>query len=315
MQAKHLIIAIILLITNTLSYSQESATEQQYKAAMQNAKTAFDAKMYSEALYFYREALKIKPDAKLPRYKIEDIRTMYIDDGIKEIAENKQIAQEEVQKQAEAKADERIETEIEQAQKELETLRVAAVINIEEEAVVYDENIDIADVEPTLETKLPEPEPEPEIIEPEPEPVVVQQVEIVKEEPKPVVEQPAPKEEKTEPKPAPKPVPAKPVAKPVNKPASQPKAMTEEEKEAFKESEMQKLRIQYPEQKTVLEIDQPGRHITRVIMNVDNKVSVYLKVKHDWGATFFFEEEIGEDLKSITELYFNKMTNLANYGH
>ena len=314
MQAKHLFIAIILLITSTLSYSQESATEQQYKAAMQNAKTAFDAKMYSEALYFYREALKIKPDAKLPRYKIEDIRTMYIDDGIKEIAENKQVTQDEAKIEAEAKADERIETEIERAQKELESLKVATVISIDEEPVVYDENIDIADVEPTLETKLPEPEPE--IIEPKPEPVVVQQVEIVKEEPKPVIEQPAPKEEKAEPKPAPKPVPAKPVAKPANKPVSQPKAMTGEEKEARKEAEMQQLKIKYPEQKTVLEIDQPGKHITRVIMNIDNKVSVYLKVKHNWGATFYFQDEIGEDnLRSISEQTFNKMTNLATYGH
>ena len=311
MQAKHIIIVIILLITNTLSYSQESATEQQYKAAMQNAKTAFDAKMYSEALYFYREALKIKPDAKLPRYKIEDIRTIYIDDGIKEIAENKQIAQEEVQKQAEAKADERIEAEIEQAQKEIETLRVATVISIEEETVVYDENIDIADVEPTLETKLPEPEPEPEIIEPEPEPIVVQQIEIVKEEPKPVVEQPAPKEEKL----APAPTPIKTASKPAKKPVTQIKTMTDEEKKAWKENEQKKLRQQYPEQKTVLEIDQPGKHITRVIMNVDNEIHIYLKVKHSWGATFFFEEEVGEDMRSITEVTFNKMTDLQNYGH
>ena len=319
MQAKHLIIAIILLITSTLSYSQESATEQQYKAAMQNAKTAFDAKMYSEALYFYREALKIKPDAKLPRYKIEDIRTIYIDDGIKEIAGNKQIAQEEAQKQAEAKADERIEAEIEQAQKEIETLRVAAVINIEEETSVYDENIDIADVEPTLETKQPEPEPEPEIIEPESvEPAKEEQkpiVEPVKEEPKPIVEEPVKKEVKPEPKPTQKPEPAKPVAKPANKPVSQPKAMTEEEKKAHIEAEKQKLRVQYPEQKTVLEIDQPGKHITRVIMNVNNEIHIYLKVKHSWGAVFFFEEEVGEDMRSITELTFNKMTDLRNYGH
>ena len=313
MQAKHLIIVIILLITSTLSYSQESATEQQYKAAMQNAKTAFDAKMYSEALYFYREALKIKPDAKLPRYKIEDIRTMYIDDGIKEIAENKQIAQEEVKKQAEAKADERIETEIEQAQKELETLRVAAVINIEEETVVYNENIDIADVEPTLETK--QPEPEPEIIEPEPEPVVVQQVEIAKEEPKPVAEP-----IKDEPKPTVEPVKTTIKSKP-QPIVSQPKPtatrpLTKEEKEIRKEAEIQQLRVKYPEQKTVLEIDQPGKHITRVIMNIDNNISVYLKVKHSWGATFFFEDEIGEDnLRSISEVTFNKMTNLATYGH
>ncbi len=298
----------LLLITISLS-AQTSDNEQQYKAAMQNAKTAFDAKMYSEALYFYREALKIKPDAKLPRYKIEDIRTIYIDDGIREIAENKQITQEEVKKQAEAKADERIETEIEQAQKELETLKVAAVISIEEEAVAYDENIDIADVEPTLETKQPGPEPQPEQIEPEPnniepEPIATQPVEPVKEEPKPIVE---PK--KTTVVSKPQPIVSKP------KPRPQP-AMTDEEKEARKEAEMQKLRVQYPEQKTVLEIDQPGKHITRVIMNVDNKVSVYLKVKHSWGATFFFEDELGDDnLISISELTFNKMTNLENYGH
>lgn len=293
----------------TISFSQTSESEQQYKAAMQNAKTAFDAKMYSEALYFYREALKIKPDAKLPRYKIEDIRTIYIDDGIREIAENKQIAQEEVKKQAEAKADERIEAEVVQAQKELETLKVAAVINIEEEPVIVDESLDIEDVEPTLETKQPEPEPLPEQIEPEqkkiePEPTVTQPVEPVKEEPKPVVE---PK--KTTVVSKPQPIVSKP------KPHTQP-AMTNEEKEARKEAEIQKLRVQYPEQKTVLEIDQPGKHITRVIMNIDNKISVYLKVKHSWGATFFFEDEIGEDnLRSISELTFNKMTNLATYGH
>ncbi len=302
MSFKNIISATALLLVTISLSAQTSDSEQQYKAAMQNAKTAFDAKMYSEALYFYREALKIKPDAKLPRYKIEDIRTIYIDDGIREIAENKQIAQEEVKKQAEAKADERIETEIEQAQKELETLKVATVISIEEESVVYEENIDIADVEPTLETKQPEPEPQPEQIEPEP--IVAQPVEPVKEEPKPVVE---PK--KTTVVSKPQPIVSKP------KPHTQP-AMTNEEKEARKEAEIQKLRVQYPEQKTVLEIDQPGKHITRVIMNIDNKISVYLKVKHSWGATFFFEDEIGEDnLRSISELTFNKMTNLATYGH
>ena len=310
MQAKHFFIAIILLITSALSYGQESASEQQYKAAMQNAKTAFDAKMYSEALYFYREALKIKPDAKLPRYKIEDIRTMYIDDGIKEIAENKKVTQDEAKIEAETKADERIEAEIVQAQKELETLKVATVISIDEETVVGDETLDIADVEPTLETKQPKPEPivvepakeEPKpITEPEPQPVVEQPVAPIKEEPKPVEP-----EKKTV-------VTKQPIVKPT-KPA--PRQLTDEEKEARKEAEMQQLKIRYPEQKTVLEIDQPGKHITRVIMNIDNKVSVYLKVKHSWGPTFYFQDEIGEDnLRSISEQTFNKMTNLATYGH
>ena len=306
MSFKNIISATALLLVTISLSAQTSDNEQQYKAAMQNAKTAFDAKMYSEALYFYREALKIKPDAKLPRYKIEDIRTIYIDDGIREIAENKQIAQEEVKKQAEAQADERIEAEVVQTQKELETLKVATVISIKEESVVYEENIDIADVEPTLETKQPEPEPKPIEPEPkaiEPEPIVTQPVESIEEEPKPVAE---PK--KTTVVSKPQPIVSKP------KPHTQPK-MTDEEKKAWKDAEKQKLRKQYPEQKTVLEIDQPGKHITRVIMNVDNEISVYLKVKHSWGATFFFEEEVGEDLRSITEVYFNKMTDLQNYGH
>lgn len=303
-------IAILLLVTISVS-AQDSESEQQYKAAMQNAKTAFNAKMYSEALYFYREALKIKPDAKLPRYKIEDIRTIYIDDGKKEIAENKQITQDEIQKQAEAKADERIENEIEQAHKELETLKVAAVISIDEETVVDDDVVEITDVEPTLETKKiepepePEPAPQPEPIKPEPQPelVVTKPIEPVKEEPQPAVE---PKKTTVVSKPQPL----------VSKPKPHPKlTMTDEEKKAWKDAEKQKLRKQYPEQKTVLEIDQPGKHITRVIMNVDNDISVYLKVKHSWGATFFFEEEVGEDLRSITEVYFNKMTDLQNYGH
>ncbi len=311
MQAKHFIIAIILLITSTLSYSQESAADQQYKAAMRNAKTAFDAKMYSEALYFYREALKINPDAKLPRYKIEDIRTMYIDDGIKEIAENKKVTQDEAKIEAETKADERIEAEIEQTQKELETLKVATVISIDEEPVVDDENLDIADIEPTLETKQPEQKPTvTQLVEPakeESKPLVKP----TKEEPEPIVEQPAPKEEKL----TPPPTPIKTASKPATKPVSQPKTMTDEEKKVWKENEQKKLRQQYPEQKTVLEIDQPGKHITRVIMNVDNEIHIYLKVKHSWGATFFFEEEIGEDMRSITEVFFNKMTDLQSYGH
>jgi len=293
----------------TISFSQTSDSEQQYKAAMQNAKSAFDAKMYSEALYFYREALKIKPDAKLPRYKIEDIRTIYIDDGIKEIAENKQIAQEEVQQQAETKADERIEAEVVQAQKELETLKIATILDITDDDSNIDETIDIEDVEPTQRPKI-------EIKE------VSNNIEPIIEKPKseiPKIEKQntekqaiTPKKEITENDT--KPI-APPKTKPITKPAQQTKAISDEEKEVRKEAEKQKLRIQYPEQKTVLEIDQPGKHITRVIMNINNEINIYLKVKHNWGATFYFEEEIGEDIKSISELYFNKMTNLANYGN
>jgi len=311
MSLKNIISVTVLLLATVSLSAQTSDSEQQYKAAMQNAKTAFDAKMYSEALYFYREALSIKPDAKLPRYKIEDIRTIYIDDGIKEIAGNKPTTDNAaVQKQAETKADERIEAEVKQASTEMEKLKIATILDISDDMPDYDENIDIEDIEPTIETEIKE-DPvteEPTIAEPKTEEPKIethiteeQITETPKETPKPAETTPT--------------VASKPAQKPVIKPVQPAKTITDEEKEARKEAEKQKLRTQYPEEKTVLEYDQPGKHITRVIIHVDNEISIFLKVKHSWGATFFFEEEIGEGLKSINEIYFNKMTNLANYGH
>lgn len=308
------IILLIVCILPTTVVGQTSDTEQRYKDAMQNAKTAFDAKMYSDALYFYREALKIKPDAKLPRYKIEDIRTIYIDENLKEITENQAVAEPQAKLQAETKADEQIEAEVIKASSEMETLKlVANVIEIDEEPFDTEEDIDIDELIQSRQTVSPKIAPSNNIII---ESSNVQKTEIKAVNLQPTVVEPEKKQ--AEEQPAPKVVAERPKPKPqtVAKPVSKPKQMTEEEKEVWIEAETEKLRMQYPDQKTVLESDQPGRHITRVIMNIDNKISIYLKVKHNWGATFFFEEVIGkENLQSINEIYFNKMTNLATYGH
>ena len=87
-----------------------------------------------------------------------------------------------------------------------------------------------------------------------------------------------------------------------------------EDKKMWIEQEKDRLITVYPNKKTVEEIDKPGKHITRIIMNIDNKVTIYLKVKHSWGATFFFIDEVGLELKSISETYFNLKTNLKTYG-
>lgn len=305
-------ILLILCILPMLATAQTS-TEQRYKDAMQNAKTAFDAKMYSDALYFYREALKIKPDAKLPRYKIEDIRTIYIDENLKEITENQTIEQPQAQQQAESKADEQIEAEVNKATSEMETLKlVANVIEIEEDPIETEEDIEVEELIHSRQVlALSEIKQETDV---RIESKDTQKTEIKKTNRQPIV--PEPEKTQVEEKPEPKVVAEKPKPKPAPQPVSKPKQMSDEEKEAWIEAEQEKLRVQYPDQKTVLEIDQPGKHITRVIMNIDNKISIYLKVKHSWGATFFFEEVIGLDnLQSINEIYFNKMTNLATYGH
>lgn len=303
----------ILLILCALPLTvicQTNDTEQRYKDAMQNAKTAFEAKMYSDALYFYREALKIKPDAKLPRYKIEDIRTIYIDENLKKITESKAVDEPTAKQQAETKADEQIEAEINKATSEMETLKlVANVIEIDEEPVETKEDIEIEELIHSRQTLSPKLSQKDNI---KIESKDSQKAEIIIEKKQPITPEPENKQVEYQPTPTPKAVTNKPRPSSATRPVDKPKQMTEEEKEA----EQDKLRLQYPNQKTVLEIDQPGKHITRVIMNINNKISIYLKVKHNWGATFFFEEVIGlEDLQSINEIYFNKMTNLATYGY
>jgi hypothetical protein len=90
--------------------------------------------------------------------------------------------------------------------------------------------------------------------------------------------------------------------------------VSEPEKQIWIEQEKKRLAETYTNKKTVEEIEKPGKQITRVIMNIDNNVTIYVKVKHSWGAIFFFIDEVGLELRSINETYFNTMTNLKTYG-
>jgi len=332
---KILYVSIALLMY--FGASAQNATEQQYKAAMQNAKTAFEAQHYSEAVFFYREALRVKPDAKLPQYKIEDIRTIYID---------RNMEQNQSRIIAEQSADAQIEQDVIKTQNEIESIRVATSIDINED-VSFDDDAVIADIAETKQAieqlNITEDaisvDDEPvadvvasktaiERIEIEEEPIEVEETkvddvvgsrQVVSPEAKrkqakaipqkpistPIVTPPMPK--KTEPTPT----PAKPQPKPL--PVTQKTQQTPEQHAEFVRQEQERLRKQYPNQKTVEELDQPGKHITRVIMNINDNVCIYLKVKHSWGATFFFIDNPGEELKSTNEQIFNQKTNLLNY--
>ncbi|HKL08122.1 MAG TPA: cell envelope integrity protein TolA [Bacteroidales bacterium] len=52
--------------------------------------------------------------------------------------------------------------------------------------------------------------------------------------------------------------------------------------------ELSKLKKEYPEGKTVEEIEKYGMQITRTIIVGDNRIKVFLKVQHPWGETFYF---------------------------
>lgn len=311
MSTPRIVLGLFLLLANSVCFSQEFNQEQQYKQAMENAKMALNAQQYSQAVMFYREALSIKANELLPKYKIEDIRTIYIKNEmdsivitqapVKKLKKKEQIEhQKQIAEKAEKSATEKMIRQAEDEKKELEKLtKISEVLDINEDIEVH-ESIQIEDTQSdryVLENKLDnktalyvginktEPKPNTGLI------IEEREVPVVEETKEPIIVQ--------------KPEPEKKV---IHKPV-----VKLEKDEEWIKKENGKLVIKYPDKKTVENISKPGKEITRVIMNIDNKVSIYLKVKHSWGATFYFVDEVGFELKSISAIHFNRMTDLATY--
>ncbi|HAM98819.1 MAG TPA: hypothetical protein DCQ26_09440 [Marinilabiliales bacterium] len=326
---KCLFISILIFVTWLgQATCQDFSIDEQYKQALANAKLAFEAKQYSQAVVFYREAQKIKPGSLLPKYKIEDIRTIYIEKEKKiQPTVDSKTKKKETRKTTRAKeqnpatedeiiretATRKMNEEADLVEKELKTLKVEAAVINEEPAIIDTTAMVIAEVEKDRETTVAP-------IEKKNTPHLTT-TNNTKTEVSPILE----KRETSVVNKADSGIPEKknyPESINTTKPsaASQPikkvkTALTEEERKIWIEQEQKRLAVSYPNKKTVEELDQPGKHITRVIMNINQKVVIYLKVKHSWGATFFFIDEVGQELKSINEQYFNLMTNLDIYGN
>jgi hypothetical protein len=314
---KLLLNIFILLITFNL-YSQEFTIEQQYKQAMTNAKTAFEAKQYSEAVMFYREALKIKPDALLPKYKIEDIRTIYIK---KEMASVKPKTSEKQKKKSNKKQQkedkvlaEKIKTEAtkkmnndaDKIQQELKNIDVVD-INDDTEINLDSEDISITDIESDKQTIVKKIDTKNSNLSVKSDKQTKNNVSVMQKRTVPEIKQTSVKESEKKKNEQPKHIDS-------SKKNQQTKQSSTTKKKWI-EQENEKLAKKYPNKKTVEEIDKTGKHITRIIMNINNKVTIYLKVHHNWGATYYFIDEVGRELRSINQQYFNLMTNLETYGN
>ncbi len=343
---KYLLFLLLFFAVRNL-YTQEFSKADEYKQVMENAKVAFEAHKYSEAIMFYKQAQELNPKSNLPRYKIEDIRTIYIERELakSELQENsneklskKEIAaKQEIEKKAEAEAERKMSEDAEKARKELEELRTEALyLNIDNEPDDTITEIEVQVLERTIETtgdkmesmsinevnglnetstlkiqfekqKLPDIIYEKEILELDIEADDLELVEVQINDIVPTLEV----KKKTVEKPK-----VLIINKPDNKPQQKPiSAMSPQEREQFAVAENERLIKKYPNTKTVEEIEKQGKHIIRIIMNIDNKVTVYLKVKHNWGAIYFFMDKPGHELQSINEVYYNNMTNLKTYGY
>ncbi|MBK8809019.1 MAG: hypothetical protein IPO21_21275 [Bacteroidales bacterium] len=68
----------------------------------------------------------------------------------------------------------------------------------------------------------------------------------------------------------------------------------------------------YPTTKTIEVEEDMYKKVTRVIINKDNFVTIYLKVEHKWGATYYFIDRTPFDPENISSSFFDFSTNVEN---
>jgi hypothetical protein len=79
-------------------------------------------------------------------------------------------------------------------------------------------------------------------------------------------------------------------------------------KAAYQDSLLKK----YPNEKTIEIINEKYKKITKVFINRNEFVIIYLKVEHSWGAVFYFIDNTPYPLENISESYFESMTKLSS---
>lgn len=74
------------------------------------------------------------------------------------------------------------------------------------------------------------------------------------------------------------------------------------------EDEQKLLAAKYPREKTIETITEKTKTTTQVIINKGGIVTIYLKVAHNWGQVFYFVKEPSSQMKSISRDYFERFT-------
>lgn len=65
-----------------------------------------------------------------------------------------------------------------------------------------------------------------------------------------------------------------------------------------------------PKTKNIKKEELSGRTITRITVKQGDFSTVYIKVEHSWGGRFFFIQDENDQLRNISETFFNLKTNL-----
>jgi tetratricopeptide (TPR) repeat protein len=300
-------------------------TERKYVSLINSGNVYYSMRQYNMARQMFSKALEIKPKRRYPAYKLEDIETQLvifnqIKDSlpknadsiiaavmnpkveIKKPIEYKRKTPEELQAIFKKDLYNQIASETKNKKELAERIKFVdnEVINKKDESIKIDTIRAItskiestkadtiahiqAKVEPIkIDTIKPESPKLDSLIS-----NIKTQTDTIKTKPKENI-----KQEYVQPVQITK--PTKTIQKPFNKAAYQ-----------------DSLRKKYPNERTIEIITEDYKKITRVIINRDSLVTIYLKVEHQWGGIFFFKDNTPFPLENISKSYFEVTTKLLS---
>lgn len=352
------VVIIACLIAVSLQYSlhAQNADEKtiRYKSALKMANDYFKAGKYFESIVFYKEAWAVKPDESLPRYRIEDIKTIYIqqeveklipkDDGtkkskkeLKELALEKARIEQEVRSKVEkdilSMDNEEVREEAKNRILNLTNLRLDELeekqrAQVEKDSIERKKRIEAAFAQEAMKDSLQtaalisDQKRIADSIKKARQAILLQEeeqkrieennAEVARKKEEAVakirLEEEQKKKEEQELK--------------ASMTVSDVKPGNSEEEEVIKTEETKKsisiaearlikqeeLKKKYPERKTIETIQDPGKKTTRIIINNEGKVTVYLQVEHSWGGVFYFIDYDPDPVASISKDYFDRHT-------
>lgn len=290
---KIIIILFCLIIINNYLFSQENKNDSikvLYNRTIKIANELYKNKHYNESIAYYKAAKRLDENEKLPQFRLEDIKTIFIK---YDIASDREEAQKIIDKVQEKIASEDEQNKIDDFLYDIDTTALAEnrkkQIKIDSllakntikskqqskpisETKIKTENTTIT--HPVLYTKPVEKTNEPK-----------KNIEVVEEKPN-IVQVPVENKE------------------------TKPKKVNQSKPVIDEEEVNRKLIKKYPDEKTIENIEKPNKKIKKVIINKNGKVTIYLKVVHNWGATYYFVDRslLNENNRDITQREFFAQT-------
>lgn len=335
-------IILFTLIVNLSAYSQSmlsleflkdtTAKGKQYIQLIFHADSLYKARNYEKAVAAYDEAFQLKQKEQYPRFKAEDIRTLYLKNDIAK-AEQKQGEPTEYawskrhrEKEEREEREKHPEKKIEEPAKQKEN----PVITANEKKEIKSQHIEqpIKKEQPLAENPK-ELTDEKKIINPQIDEQTKKDAdEKLKAYEKLKVQEKAEEKQKIEDREiAKKEIENKTIIIENTKKEKEintisdiiiQKSKNEEQKritadasfdqDAKPEDEQKILAAKYPKEKTIETIKEATKTITQIIINQNGMVTIYLKVAHNWGQTFYFIKEPTSQMKSISRDYFERYT-------